>query len=323
MNSSRPVLKLLTLLLLALAGSGCSTGVESGEASRAGSGEKIEIEHRRGKTAVPVSANRVVVFDLASLDTLNALGVDVLGVAGTVFPERLKQYGEPKYLKVGTLFEPDYEALNAANPDLIIVGGRSAAKYDDLAKLTPTVDLTISAEDYLASAESNTRTLAHLFGKTEQAEQQLTALRARIEAIAAKAENSGKALVILTTGGKMSAYGPGSRFGILYTDFGFTPSVEKLSASRHGEPVSFEFIAKVNPDWLFVIDRDRAIGEGGESAKTLLDNPLVKGTGAAQRGRIVYLNPTDWYLVGGGLGALQAMADEVHRALSPQTGPNS
>lgn len=280
---------------------------------------KVQVQHSRGTTEVPAQPQRVVVFDLSSLDTIDALDIKVLGVAGKLFPKHLQKYAGAEFPKVGTLFEPDYEALNAANPDLIIVGGRSAAKYDDLAKLAPTIDLSITDDDYMGSARKNAATLARLFGREDEAELRLGKLQSSVAALSGKAKGAGKALIILTTGGKMSAYGPGSRFGTIHTEFGFVPAVEGLKVGRHGEPVSFEFLAKTNPDWLFVVDRDAAIGESGTSAKLLLDNPLVNGTTAAQKGQIVYLDPANWYLAGGGLATLQAMTDEVSQALDSKT----
>lgn len=300
-----------TALLL----SGCQQA-EAAKPPPAAAGATVQVAHSKGTAEVPAAPQRVVVFDLSSLDTLEVLGVKVHAVAGSIFPKRLERYQGEEYPKVGTLFEPDYEALNAVQPDLIIVGGRSSAKYEELGKLAPAIDLSISDESYLASARQNALTLAKVFGKTELAQEKLKALDATVETLAAQASGAGKALIVLTTGGKMSAYGPGSRFGTLHTDFGFTPAADNLKTGRHGEPISFEFIAKTDPDWLFIIDRDAAIGEKGAGASALLDNPLVKETSAGRKGRIVYLDPADWYLAGGGLGALQAMADQVSEALA-------
>ena len=49
---------------------------------------------------------------------------------------------------------------------------------------------------------------------------------------------------------------------------------------NHGQPVTFEYIKKTNPDWLFVLDRSAAIGEEGKADKDVLDNPLVAETTA-------------------------------------------
>ena len=72
-----------------------------------------------------------------------------------------------------------------------------------------------------------------------------------------------------------------------------------------------EFIGEANPDLLFVIDRDSAIGESGESAKQVLDNALVNGTTAAKEGGIVYLDPATWYLTSNGLPSLESMITSV------------
>ncbi len=98
----------------------------------------LTIKHAQGETAVPASPAKVLIFDLGTLDNLDRLGIKVSGVpSGISFPEYLKKYQSDDYAKIGTLFEPDYEAVNAAEPDLIIVAGRSAAKYGELSKLLP------------------------------------------------------------------------------------------------------------------------------------------------------------------------------------------
>ncbi|RYE79778.1 MAG: hypothetical protein EOP19_19750, partial [Hyphomicrobiales bacterium] len=81
----------------------------------------LVIKHAQGETKVVRNPQKVITFDYASLDTLDALGVDIAGLPGSNLPHYLGQYGDAKYIKVGTLFEPDYEAIAAAQPDLIIV----------------------------------------------------------------------------------------------------------------------------------------------------------------------------------------------------------
>src|SRR5690606_8410795 len=138
--------------------------------------ENNVVQHAQGETTVTANPETVLVFDLASLDTLNALGVEVDGVPTGTKPEHLAKYNSDEFAKIGTLFEPDYEAVNAAEPDLIIVGGRSAAKYSELAKLAPTIDLTIDQKNYLGSMRKNVETLARIFGKEAEAEKQLKEL---------------------------------------------------------------------------------------------------------------------------------------------------
>jgi iron complex transport system substrate-binding protein len=275
----------------------------------------VAVKHAQGETTVATNPEKVVVFDFATLDNLDRLGVKIIGVPGSIaFPEYLKKYDGADYAKVGTLFEPDYEAVNAAEPDLIIVGGRSAAKYGELAKIAPTIDLTVPAKEFISGTEANIEKLGQIFGKETEAKAEVDKLNSELAALKEKTKGKGKGLMILTSGGKISAYGPGSRFGVLHDSFGVEPAAPDLSVGNHGQPVSSEFILETNPDWLFVLDRDAAIGREGTSAKQLLDNELARQTNAWKNDQVVYLNAQNWYLVGGGLGALHNTIQQLSAA---------
>ena len=89
-----------------------------------------------------------------------------------------------------------------------------------------------------------------------------------------------------------------------------------METATHGEPISFEFLLQYDPQWLFVIDRDAAIGtEDAQPAAAVLDNELTHQTNAWQDGQIVYLNPFNWYIVSGaGLTSANDMLDELNAA---------
>ncbi|WP_157064008.1 siderophore ABC transporter substrate-binding protein [Methylobacterium tarhaniae] len=305
-----PISALLTALSLALLFAGPLAGLLAGPALA-----EITVQHARGQTVLPAVPKKVVVFDLAALDTLDALGVPVFGVPGGAKPPSLAQYNDSRYRRMGTLWEPDYEAINAAEPDLIVVGGRSGPRYEALSKMAPTIDLSSDAADPLGSELRNIRALARLFGKEAQAEERIARIQAGLAAIQAKAGQAGTALFVLSTGGRLSAFGPGSRFGLIHGVLGFRPASRDLGAGIHGQPISFEFIAKTNPDWLFVLDRDSAIGTQGQPARQLLDNELVRQTNAWRKGQVVYVDAASWYLAAGGLRALQTTIDQIAAAL--------
>ncbi|MCE9667723.1 siderophore ABC transporter substrate-binding protein [Myxococcus stipitatus] len=277
------------------------------------------VTHAQGTTVVPEAPRRVVVFDLVALDILQALGVEVAGVAGDQFPHHLAPDADAKYPRMGSLFEPDYEAIHAAKPDLIVTGGRSSAKYAQLSRLAPTVDLPMSGANYVDTVVANTQLLAGIFGKEEKARELVTALRQSISALKETTSTRGRGLVVLVTGGRLSAYGPGSRFGLIHGDFGVPVAAEGLNASLHGEVIGSEFIREKNPDWLFVIDRDAAMGQQG-GARQVIDNELVRQTTAWKKGQVVYLDPMNAYLIGGGLQAVKNLRDQVADAYAAQAG---
>src|SRR5690606_1058370 len=191
----------------------------------------------------------------------------------------------------------------------------SSAKYAELAGIAPTIDLTVTPTDYLGSVRRNVGTLARIFGREREAEAKLSALDASVAALREEAADEGKGLLVLTTGGRMSTHGADGRFAVLFRDFGITPAVEEIDAGNHGQAISHEFILEATPDWLFVIDRDAAIGRGGTPARAFLDNEIVRRTTAWSEDQVVYLDPANWYLVGGGLTAMQQNVDQIAEPL--------
>ncbi|SFD78033.1 siderophore ABC transporter substrate-binding protein [Roseivivax sediminis] len=261
--------------------------------------ETTRIETATGTAEVPANPASTVVFDMAALDTLDALEVPGLASIGNTYLDYLSDYeGE-----AGTLFEPDFEALNAMQPDLVILGGRSAEQVEPVSRLAPAIDMTIWGEDILGQARDRITSYGALYDRADAAEALLAQIDDAIANVQAAAEGQGDALIVLTNGPKVSAYGAGSRFGWLHAASGLPEAAEGLDASTHGEAVSFEFIREVNPDWLIVIDRGAAIGAESQSARSTLDNPLVRETAAWQNDRIVYLDAARVYIAGGGAQA--------------------
>ncbi|GGE94590.1 siderophore ABC transporter substrate-binding protein [Mycetocola zhadangensis] len=297
-------------LASALAVSGCaSTPAES--APKKAAATEIDVKHVQGTTEVPVNPEKVITFDMASLDTLDALGVKVAGLPQQNVPEYLSEYAGEEYLNAGTLFEPDYEAVNAAEPDLIIVANRSAAAYEELSKIAPTIDLTLDWEDYLPSFRTNVETLAGIFEKEDEAAEALEEIDGKIDDAKELAADAGTGLIVMTNAGEITAYGTGSRFAWLHDELDLTPAIDDVEAATHGDPVSAEFILETNPDWLLVIDRDAAIGESGSTAQQVLDNEVIAGTTAWQNDQVLYLDSVPFYVVMSGIGAVNQMVDQI------------
>ena len=270
------------------------------------------VETFAGLVDAPVSPETVVALDLAAVDSLGALGVAIAGVPDIRPPAYLDDTLAGA-VTVGTLFEPDFEALAAMAPDLIIAGGRSQTQVAPLSAIAPTLDMTIDG-DVLAQGRARLDSYGTLFGREDEAQALLADLDAAIATARTAVAGKGDALILLTNGGKLSAYGDDSRFGWLHTALGLAEAYPDLSAETHGESVSFEFIAEVDPDIILVIDRGAAIGQDSESAAVTLDNPLVAGTTAAGTGNIVYLDSAPLYLAGGGIRSLMLTLGEVTKA---------
>lgn len=315
--SALPLLFALLLAACGVAPAAVAPTAAPAAAPAASSGGEVTVSHPQGETTVALNPQRVVVFDYSALDTLDQLGIPVIGVPQATLPPSLEKYRAEDYANVGTLFEPDYELVNSLKPDLIIAGGRSAAVYPELSEIAPTIDVTVDNANFVESFKAANLMLGKIFGKEAEVEQRLTAIDESIASLRAAAEASGKAgLILLTTGGKVNAYGPGSRFGLIHDLLGVKPATDAdaISAATHGDAISFEFIQETNPDILFVIDRDASIGEDGQAAAQILDNELVATTKAWSSGQVFYLDGGTWYLAPNGLGSFTAMIAEVAAA---------
>jgi iron complex transport system substrate-binding protein len=277
-----------------------------------------DLDVARDAVEVPFSPTAVVTFDIATLDTLDAIGAGsaVVGIPDATLPDYLAEYGDLP--KVGSLFEPDFEAVAELEPDLIVTAARSTGQYDALAEIATTIDLTAAyagtfdPEQGVARAEQ----LGEIFGR----EDEVAEIADRIDEATSElqAEDLGTALVLSVSGGEYGAFGAGSRFGYFY-ELGFDEAVAAAElpgqeGSPHGDTVTNEFILTADPDWILAFDRGAAVGESA-SAEEALGNEIVARTTAAQEDRIVYLPASELYIVINGLTAIENvlafMQDEI------------
>lgn len=280
-----------------------------------GSGEAVELE-------VPYNPQRIAILDMACLDILDALGVAegrVVGSADTSL-EYLQSYvTDENVANLGTIKEADLEAVMACSPDIIFIGGRLASSYDALSEIAPVVYLATDSElGVVESVRKNASTIASIFGLESEVDALMADFDARIQTLAEFA--AGKtAIVGMCTSGSFNVLGNDGRCSIIGREIGFDNiGVDAdIDTSTHGNEASFEFIVSKNPDYIFVMDRDAAIGtDGAQLAREIMENELVMGTQAYQNGNIVYLaHPAVWYTAEGGITALDIMLQDLESEL--------
>ncbi|MCK7674377.1 siderophore ABC transporter substrate-binding protein [Corynebacterium pygosceleis] len=292
-----------------------SSGADSTDDGKVTASYPLTVEHRQGETEITAEPQKIVVMNYSGLDYLVSLGYGdrVVGVAsGGADPDILEGFQDKQ--NIGSFREPDYEAIASLEPDLIVVGGRSAGTYEQMSEIAPTIDVTVEYDDYLESNAESAKMVGAAFGAGDRAEEKGEELEKKADGYKEKiSAGDPTALVIMTNGGELSTYSEESRFGVVF-DLGYKPAAKVDEAGPHGDPVSFEFVADADPDYLFVVDRDAAIGRDGSTAEATLDNELINNTKAAKNGNIVYLNSADWYLVVGGLTTMSKMIDAAGSA---------
>lgn len=278
--------------------------------------DTLEVRHGLGVTVVPKNPKRVVTFDLSILDSIDALDIEGLHIAVPKqgMPPYLAKYMAEEFVDAGGMKDPNLERIFEFRPDIVFLSGRQTDYYDKLSLIAPTVCPLVDFSDFMASFKRNMLMLGDVFDVREKAEAMSDLIADKAAAVAAKAEKTGKTgLIVMVNDGNISTYGPGSRFGVIHDVFHVAPADAGINASIHGQSVDFEYIAKIDPDILFVISRNAAIGSRRRSMN--LENELVLNTKAGKSGKIVYLDSAVWYPSGAGLESLDLMIDEVSKAL--------
>ena len=311
--------KLVSLLLAALMLLGMATAALAEAAPETVTITSLNAEREPVELEVPYDPQRIAILDMPSLDILDRLGLGdrVVGSATTTL-EYLQAYVPGDTIaNLGTIKEADLEAVMACEPDVIFIGGRLSASYDALSEIAPVVFLSTDTEiGVVESVRNNATTIASMFGLEAQVDELMAGFDARIEALAAFAEGK-NAIVGLCTSGSFNILGSDGRCSIISVEVGFDNLGDGDVTATHGNESSFELVVELDPDYMFVLDRDAAIGtDGAQLAREIVENELVMDTDVYKDGHIVYLaNPTVWYTAEGGITALDIMLNDLEGAL--------
>ncbi|MCY4779593.1 ABC transporter substrate-binding protein [Sphingobacterium sp. UT-1RO-CII-1] len=298
----------LSFVVLLLLMQGCQTGAENKEIT----GETMTIEHKLGSTEVAEKPSRIVVLDIGALETMHILGVKPVGIPKKYMPEYLSELKDDDNIAdVGSVIKPDFEAISALNPEVILISTRQERFYEELTEIAPTIFVGTDSKDYIPSFKRNTMIVAQIVDREDEAVEKLKVLEKKMtDAQARFSKDENKALFLIYNNGRFSAFGKGSRFGFIHDVLGMKPVMEFNDESVHGQRISNELLAEANPDYLFIIDRNAVVLDK-VSNKAEIENPLLQQTKAFKNGKIFYLDPNVWFISGGGLLSVDLMLDDV------------
>lgn len=274
-----------------------------------------EIETAAGSVNIDKVPQTLAVFDIAAVDTLDSLGVKIAGLPENLYVPELARLKDGTEV-VGTIFEPDLEALSALAPDLIILGGRSSPQLAATSKVAQSIDMTMDGDDLFEQAKRRLAAYGALVDKQAEAAALAAELDALLAATREAVKGKGNALILMTSGPKVTAYGKGSRFGWVHSALELPPAVDDVEAATHGEAISFEFVRDADPDWLIVLDRAAAIGSGEQNAMATLDNELVAETTAWKKKQVIHVPAADFYIAAGGVRSTQRVLETIRDAFS-------
>ena len=280
--------------------------------NQAQSAETIPVTHQLGTTDVPLKPRTVVVFDVGTLETLNDLDIPVAGIPKDYVSKHLEKYKNDEHVQdAGSIIQPNLELVSNIRPDLVIISAVTSKEYDQLSKIAPTIYLGVKNDDYKQSVIDNLNNIGRIFDIKEKTDQKVTEIEKKMEdAVKIITASRKKVMILMYNAGAFSTFGNNSRYGFVFTDLKAVPADVDQRKGIHGTIVSSEYISSVNPDILYIIDRNE-IMLGQKTDKKEIENALIQKTNAFKNNRIIHLDPNVWYLSGGGTYSLNRMIDDV------------
>ncbi|GEM33693.1 iron siderophore-binding protein [Nocardia neocaledoniensis NBRC 108232] len=304
-NKSRSRRLLTALGALVAATSLALTGCGSAD-SEVADGQVVT--HAMGETKVPANPQRIVVLDSPHLDALVALGITPAAVT-----ERAMGYGAPKYLAdklsgvptVGTIQDPDVDAIANLAPDLIIgTKVRHEPLYTQLSGIAPTVFSENSGTNWHEQANLT----AAAVGKSAEMTELLTQLDTRAKAVGQRIGAPGKTVsMVRFTEDRFRLYGPETFSGSLLAQVGFRHPAREWNKYSMAEldPEQYE---QINGDVVFHADYT-----GSSTGTTKARVTALWGSLPAVAGGRAYEVADDTWMLGIGVLGANKIIDDIER----------
>jgi len=291
---------LVALLLAACGGPSAAPEPDAGTART--------VTHAMGTTEIVGTPQRVVVLDTGELDTVLALGVTPVGAVAADATGTLQSYlgGRLDGIElVGTIREPNLEAIAALAPDLILT---NKARHEDIHETLSAIAPTVMAERVGVAWRENVELAGEALGRVDEAAAVLQEYRAKARETGERFGDPSAVDVSMVrfTGDTIRLYGENSFIGTVLADAGFgRPEIARTSETF--VEVSAEEIGRADGDLLFY----GSFGpEGTADAATVLGGPLWPGLPVVRAGAAHEVSDDLWYLGIGPIAAGQVL-DEL------------
>jgi iron complex transport system substrate-binding protein len=280
-NTKKWTFSLVAILLtfiVALAGCSSSQNSEEKEKKSSSKEETRTVQHELGKTEITGTPKRVVTLELSFVDSLNALGVEPVGIADDNKKDMIEKLVDKKmdYTSVGTREQPNLEVISSLQPDLIIADAqRHKAIYKELQQIAPTVVLKSRESTYEENLDAFT-TIAKAMNKEEQGKKRLEEHKQTMKDLKEKLADNEKATVLPAV----------VRDGQLLEQIGFKNPIDTKDAYAQ---MNLEQLSKIDPDILIL-----ANNEGKLLTDEWKDNPLWKDLKAVKNNQVYNVDRDLW-----------------------------
>lgn len=262
------------------------------------------------------SPQRVVALGDSALDAALSLGVQPVGTlasrGGNDVPGYLKEKAG-KIALVGSVREPNLEAVLRLQPDLILASGELPRDlYAKLSLMAPTVvPQGGNAEDWRKTYAF----YAQALNKADEGQQRIAEVDNRVAEIRQRLPQDQSASVV-----RWNPQGPfmmSSQLfvGQLLAGLGFTPNAlaTTLTSKPHSDILSLENLSRVDADWIFLATLNP---DGQKALDAARQQPAFTRLKAVSNDRVVSVDGQIWSSSSGYLAA-QHILDDVEKALLP------
>ena len=240
---------------------------------------------------------RVAVVDWALLETVLALGV--VPVAATELLQFRKTVVEPAVPEsvsdIGLRGTPNYEALNLAEPDLILTSNYYEGLRSSLERVAETLPLSIytpGVQPYPAAAEA-ALTLGRLLGREAQAQAVVSGTEAEIARLRGTLSGIGRRPVLAINFGDarhFRAFGKDSMFGDVLRRLGVENGWAAQSSYSATAPVGIEALARFPDATVIVVPPVPA-----DAVRTLADSALWQALPMVRENRVAVIEPVNHF----------------------------
>ncbi|MGO1311606.1 MAG: ABC transporter substrate-binding protein [Brevibacterium sp.] len=245
-----------SVLLLSACGGG---GGDSTEDTASGT----SVDTKFGSVEVPADPQKVVALGWGDAETALALGVQPVGASDWVEfgGKGVGPWAEDLYdedPEIIATMEPDYEAIAALEPDLILDTNSSGEqeRYDRLSEIAPTVGVPEGGDNYLTTMDQQVDLVSQALGKPDDGQKLLDDLDGKYEAARkAHPEFDGKSVTVAAkTADGWGAYVEESGRVQVMKQLGFKQSetIAAQKAEGFSVPISEEKLSDLDADLLLV-----------------------------------------------------------------------
>jgi iron complex transport system substrate-binding protein len=270
------------------------------------------VRHAMGETTIDAAPERIVTLDTGELDAMAELGVKPVGVVD-YGADGLPTYFDPAEIEgvevVGTIDEPNLEAIARLRPDLILSSKlRHEAIYEQLSQIAPTV----FAERPGVTWKQNFVLYAQAVGEERAADKTVERYEARLAELDEQlpAERPEVSVLRVMADGTIRLYQRASFIGVLLTDLGF-PRPAPQNVDDFATEVSMEQLDQADGDLIILSVFDKTKNTHADEVQA---SPLWRSLAAVRSGDVHEVDDQTWI---GGIGyhAAFAILDELAELL--------